>query len=282
VTLGWDVMLPVLAGAALHAGWNASIRRGSDSLLDTALVVAGAAVISALMLAWLPPPAPACWPYLAATAVIHLVYFNLVALAYGVGELSLVYPIMRGAPPLFTALGATLLLGEAPAPGVWAGIALVSGGILFLAAGAGPRPGRGRAPIALALANAAVIVAYTLVDGTGVRLSGQPLSYVAWLNVLSCALTLPAAAAARGRAAAAFAAKHWIKGLLGGAATLGAYGLTLWAMTRAPIGLVAALRETSIVFATIIAAALLKERVAAPRWAAAAAVAAGAAVMKFL
>ncbi len=276
------VMGLVLLGAALHATWNAIIKAGSDTLLDTVLVTCGAAGIAALALPFVPLPGEASWPYLGASMAIHFAYFTLVALAYRSGELSYAYPIMRGSAPPLTALVATATLREPLSPGAWVGIGLISAGILTLT-GDSWRSGRSPlAPAAFGLLNAAVIVAYTLVDGVGVRLAGHAGSYILWLFVLIPVPLLLVTLLARRQAFLAQLRLRWKPGVLGGACTTASYGVALWAMTLAPIALVAALRETSVIFGTVFASLFLKERFGALRYLAAAAVTAGAVAIKLL
>ncbi len=256
-----EVMSIVLFAAALHATWNALVRASADKFHDTVLIVLGAGAGAALMLPFVPVPAPASWPFLAASVVIHVAYFLLVAFAYRVGELSLVYPLMRGSPPAITAVAGALLIDESPALGGWAGVFLISFGVLVLA-GDFWRSARFRAaPMAFALATAAVIVVYTLVDGQGARLSGHAFSYTAWMFLLTAPVLLVTVAAGQRRGMWQRLRRGWRRGLFGGTCTLASYALALWAMTLAPIALVAALRETSVVFAALIAAVFLKESI---------------------
>lgn len=275
-----DVMAVVIFSALLHAGWNALVRASPDKFLASLHVVCGAAAFALLLLPGLPLPAAASWPWLLASGLIHVVYFALVARAYQGATLGLAYPLMRGTAPVLTALAAALLLGETPTPGAWLGITLICGGVLALA-GRAWRSGAGHPAAALAaLANAGVIALYTLVDGQGVRLAGHALSYTAWVFVLSAVFMLAAAAWLRGRTLLQPAPGAWRAVLLGGAGTLAAYSLVLWAMTQAPIATVAALRESSIVFATLIGATFLKEGLGRLRLVSALLVCAGAVVIK--
>jgi drug/metabolite transporter (DMT)-like permease len=272
-------MLAVLAAALLHASWNALAKAASGKAGDVVAVGITAGAIAALALPFLPLPAIASWPQLGASAVIHLAYFKLLEMAYRTGELSVAYPLMRGTPPLVTALGAWALLAEPLSRGGWAAVGVIVAGALALALdGLRARHAKART-LAIVAANIFVIVAYTLVDGSGVRASGNAPSYVAWMFALS-ALALVLARPWLGARAMPQSRGAW--GLLaaGAGCTLGSYGIVLWAMTLAPIGLVAALRETSIVFGTLIAAAFLRERVSRQRWAGVALVAAGAAAMR--
>jgi drug/metabolite transporter (DMT)-like permease len=275
-------MLAVLLGALLHASWNALIRGSTDRTLDTVMVVAGAAVIAAVALPFTPTPSAASWPYLIASGLIHVVYFMLVALSYRHGELSFAYPIMRGSAPVVSAIAAALLLAESPSTGGWLGVLLISGGVMLLA-GDSWRSGafQGRAAI-FALATAASIVVYTLVDGVGARLSGHAAAYTGWVFVLTAVPLVMIFLVRDGASTRAYCRNHWRRGLFGGVCTLGAYGLALWAMTRAPIALVAALRETSVIFGALLAVLLLGERLSRTRWAAIAIVTAGAIAIKLV
>jgi drug/metabolite transporter (DMT)-like permease len=275
-----DVMAMVLLSALLHAGWNALVRASRDKFLASLHVVCGAGAIAALLLPGLPLPAPASWPWLLASALIHVLYFTLVARAYHGAELGFAYPLMRGTAPALTALGAALLLGEPPTPGGWLGITLICGGVLTLAAGAWRNGASHPAAVLAALANAGVIALYTLVDGRGVRLSGHALSYTGWVFLLTAVLMLAYAGRRRGRSLLRPPAGAARTALLGGAGTLVAYSLVLWAMAQAPIALVAALRETSIVFAALIGVLFLRERLGRRRLLAALLVCGGAVVLK--
>jgi len=273
-------MAIVLAAAVMHAGWNALVKSGGDKLVDITLITTGAALVAAPALFIAPPPAPASWPYIAASVVIHCAYFLLAGLTYRHGDLSFAYPLMRGSAPLVTAMVSVALLGEELGAGGWTGVVLLSLGVLALTRDnwrSGHLQGRAAA---FGLANTAVIVVYTLVDGVGVRLAGNAWSYVVWLFFLNAVPLLLVMLVANGSALLPAARRGWRTAFAGGALTLGAYGLVLWAMTQAPIALVAALRETSVIFGVAIASLLLKERFGATRWTAAVLVAAGAAAMK--
>lgn len=275
-----DVMLAVLLGALLHAVWNAMIRGSANRTLDTVLVVAGAGTLMVLMLPFAPLPAPASWPYVIASGAIHVVYFLLVAMSYRHGEMSFVYPIMRGSAPAVSAIAAALLLAEILPSAGWQGVALICGGVMLLAADSWRNGSfHGRAAL-FAFGTAGVIVIYTLVDGIGVRLSGHAASYTGWVFLLT-AIPLLAIFLLRDRAATTrYLQQHWRRGLFGGACTLASYALALWAMTRAPIALVAALRETAVIFGVLIAALVLRERITRIRYLSILIVSAGAVAIK--
>lgn len=275
-----DVMAIVLFSALLHAGWNAVVRASGDKFLASLLVVCGAAGLALLLLPALPAPAPASWPWLLASGLIHVLYFSLVARAYRHADLGIAYPLMRGTAPVLTALAAALLLAEWPAPGGWLGLALICTGVLLLAGPAWRSGAHHPAALRSALGNAGVIALYTLVDGVGVRLSGHALSYTGWVFVLTALFMLGSALLLRRRALWPLPPGAARTALLGGAGTLGAYSLVLWAMTQAPIASVAALRETSIVFATGIGLLFLRERPGRLRVAAVLLVCAGAVALR--
>jgi drug/metabolite transporter (DMT)-like permease len=270
----------VLLGALMHASWNALVKSSDDKLLDITRVTVAAALLGALVLPALPAPAPASWPHLAASALIHCAYFVLVAAAYRSGDLSLAYPVMRGTAPLLTAILAPLVIGETHGATAWVGIAALSFGISLLAREARGAPEHQTRSLLFGLLNALVIVAYTLVDGAGVRRSDAPWSYTAWLFVMNAVPLLFLLRIVRGSRFLDASLRRWGNALLGGALTFGSYGLALWAMTLAPVALVAALRETSVVFGLVLASLLLKERFGATRWGAVLLVASGAAALK--
>ncbi|MEW6690070.1 MAG: DMT family transporter [Pseudomonadota bacterium] len=275
--LSLGVTLAVLGAALAHAAWNALIKSGSDPVLDTALVALAGTVAALGLAAAVPPPAPASWPYMAASVTVHVGYYATLAGAYRAGDLSHGYPIMRGVAPLLVAAATWLWLGEALAAPAWAGVLLICGGVLSLGLAGG---GASRRATAWALANALIIAVYTLADGAGVRASGDALRYVVWLFVF---MGLPfglAVLVLRRGAFLAHAARHWRRGLAGAALSGLSYGIALWAMTRAPIAIVAALRETSVIFAALIGAWLLREGHLRQRLAGAAAVLAGVIALK--
>lgn len=267
----------VLFAALLHASWNAIVKGAPDKLLITILVATSAAAISALALPFLAQPARESWPFLATSAVLQVGYYLLVARAYRGADMSQAYPLMRGTAPLLVAVVSRFWLGEHLSPAAWTGVALICSGVLSLAlAGRGANAQGVRA----ALLNAVVIASYTLVDGAGVRASGEPVAYTLWLNLLSGAPLLVWVLAARWRSFLPYARAHLGLGVIGGAGTLTSYGLALWAMTHAPVAVIAALRETSILFATVIAVVVLKERLSPARITAAGLIAVGAIILR--
>lgn len=257
------VALLVLLSAAMHAGWNFVVKASKDRFLDyTGLAVAGA-VVAAGVLPWLPAPASASWPWLATTTFVHVGYYLLLMRAYQHADLSLAYPLMRGSAPVLVAL-ATPLTGDVLTPGLLAGILLVAAGIALPVWLGIRRGGVERAGLGYGFATALVIALYTVIDGIGARYSGHAVAYTLWLFFLNAWLVLGVALWRRGRAALSHLRRRWLFSLLGSVLTMGSYGIVLWAMTVASIPAVAALRETSVIFAAILGAWLLKERMG--RW----------------
>ena len=253
-----DVALLVLAAALMHAGWNAILKSSESKLLDTVVIVAAAGAIAGLTLPLLPPPLPASWPWLAASVVIHFLYYLVLIGAYRYGDLSHTYPLMRGGAPLLVLIFSPIVLEETASAHSVAGILLVSAGIAVPALHSLIRLGAARAT-AFAAANAAIIAGYTIVDGQGARLSGHAVSYSQWLFFLD-AFAIAAVALGRHRGdVLRYARRRMAPGFAGAVLTNVSYGIVIWAMTRAPVATVAALRETSVIFAAVIGATMLKE-----------------------
>ena len=248
----------VLFAAALHATWNAIVKGSSDKLLTAALVTGSAGVLAVLILPFLEAPAPASWPFILASTVFQICYFRLLALNYQRSEMSLAYPIMRGTAPLIVTLVSVLFLQVDLPPLAGVGIVVICTGVLSMAIS----HGRGNGPsVALALLNACVIAGYTLIDGEGVRRSDAPASYTLWLYVLTGPTLVIWTMVTHRRKFIPYARANWQYGLIGGIGTATSYGLALWAMTMAPVAVVSALRETSILFGVLLSATVLRERV---------------------
>ncbi|WP_159871636.1 MULTISPECIES: DMT family transporter [unclassified Raoultella] len=272
-----NVFCILLFAALLHASWNAIVKASGDKMYAAISVSGSAAVIALLLLPFAPQPTLASVPYLVLSSALQVVYTVLVAKTYQVSDMSQTYPLMRGTAPLLVAVVSVVFLGDRLSPLAWSGIGVICLAILAMAYNGRASSRRG---VVLALINACFIAGYTLVDGTGVRLSGSALGYTLWSFLMNGSCLLGWAMVSRRHEVSRYLRQHWHKGLLGGVSTMGSYGLALWAMTQAPLAVVAALRETSILFGALIAFVLLKERVIPLRIAAACGIAAGAILLR--
>ena len=289
MSLTWPIVLAVLCGALLHASWNALIKSGKDKALDTALVHLLGALVALPFMWWVGPPPPASWPYIAASLVIHIGYYIALVGAYRNGDLGLTYPIMRGFAPLLVALASGAFIGESPSAAAWVGIVGITIGVALVGLA---HPGEAlhhRKALAFAFTNAAIIALYTIVDGRGVRSSVTDdfgaLRYVLTLFVLD-GIAYPLLVWMRRsregrREIVAYARRRWLVAAMGGSASIGSYAIALWAMTRAPIASVAALRETSVLFAAVLGTVLLKERFGVQRALGTSVIVAGVMALRF-
>jgi drug/metabolite transporter (DMT)-like permease len=274
------VLGAVLFGALIHASWNALIKAQPDKFVASALVAVGAGIVALPIMPALPAPPSTAWPYVAASAVIHVAYFILVGFAYRAADLGVAYPLTRGSAPPVTAFFAFLFLGETLGLNGWIAVLAIAVGIVALSADALARGGLTRSTAIGAIANAGVIVVYTLVDGIGARVTGNGVIYGAWMLAATAILLLALMLALRGRSFLALGIRQWPLALGGGALALASYAIALCAMTLAPIGLVAALRETSVLFAAILGAMLFKEPFGPKRWIALVLIVAGIVVLR--
>ncbi|MDO9404050.1 MAG: EamA family transporter [Polaromonas sp.] len=262
LALSWPIFGAVLVGALLHASWNALVKSSTDKAMDTALIhlIGSFIAVPLVMLLGLPPPS--AWPYILASVVIHIAYYIALTGAYKHGDLGLTYPLMRGTAPLLVALSATLTVGEHLSLLAWAGVIGICCGVLTL--GLSRHALESPRAVRFALANAVVIAIYTVVDALGARhavqAGGTALQYIVALFLLD---GWPFALIVLARRSPAvvwpYARMRWPVALGGALASFGSYGIALWAMTRAPVALVAALRETSVLFAALMGSWFLKE-----------------------
>lgn len=269
----------VLLAALMHASWNAVVKSDSDRLVSFGLVMFSGTVLGLIALPFVAPPSLACWPYLVASIVIHNFYYYFLLSAYAHGDLSHVYPIARGLGPLLVAALSGRLIGEALSPVEGMGVVVVSLGITGIAFSRGwPRLLERRATL-YALATGVTIAGYTIADGLGARASGSAIGYIAWLNILEGPWVIAVALWRRGGRMLPYLRQHWWRGAAGGViATLG-YGIAIWALSLGAMAHVAAVRETSVLFAALIGTILLKEAFGARRVLAAAMVVAGLLLM---
>jgi drug/metabolite transporter (DMT)-like permease len=262
------VFLSVLLAAACHAGWNASIKRTLDPLATTVLIAIGAGLVALPIIPLAGWPELASWPWLIASIIIHLFYFAGLIESYRVGDLGQVYPIARGAAPLMTGIITTLFVGENLGFYGWGGIVMLAAGVLLLSLRGGRDLAKlDRAAVGFALFTAVTICAYSVVDGIGARLAGpgKATAYSTVLFVGIAPVVVIYALMRRGAAVLPQMVPFWKIGLGGGALAVISYSIAIWAMTVAPIAIVAALRETSVLFGAIIAVVFLREPLRATR-----------------
>ncbi|MBX8813419.1 EamA family transporter [Pseudochrobactrum algeriensis] len=290
------VVLIVLFGALLHASWNVIVKSGTDKYLNAVLVCGAAGLVALVLIPFLPLPLAPSWPYMIISTVFQVCYLFMVAAAYSNGDMSLAYPLMRGTPPLLVAMAAGPLIGEVLGAGQWLAIGFISCGVLTMALGsrrktaAGALGSRQKATagqntsrtVIIALVNALFIAGYTLVDGIGVRVSGNAISYTLWAFLFNA---IPVVSWGiwkyRGQLVGHIRQRGHLA-MIGGAGTLGSYGLALWAMTMAPVAMVAALRETSILFGMILSLFLLREHISMKRLAGALLIVCGTVLMRLV
>ena len=273
------VLAAVLGAAFLHALWNALIKLGTSkltSMLILTLVQGGMGLLVALTR---PFPDPQVWLWLLASGVFHAAYKLFLAFAYEQGDLSRVYPIARGAAPMVVLVISAVLLPDVIAAWEYIGILVLGSGILLMARGVFSS-GESRRLVPLALGSAMATAGYSLVDGLGARASGDAVAYVGWLFTLDAVFFTPVCIALRGKSVLRASGKVWAIGGLAATASYGAYAIAVWAMTVAPIALVAALRETSILFAVLIGWLVFGERMDKQKAVAAALIVAGVIVTR--
>lgn len=272
------VLLVVLLSALLQTGWNVLLKLRLDPLSALMLVVLGGGAVALPVALWLGPPEPVLWPWMAGSMCAHLAFYGCLVGAYARADLGLVYPVARGGALLMTAAIAILLLHEPVRPIGVAGIALLSASVLIT----GWRS-RGEATqaaaLVLALGSGAAVTAFSLIDGTAGRL-GSPSVYTAWLFVADAVLVALGLMLWKGTTFFAPMRRHWALALVGGAMLFVSYYLCVWAMTRAPISLVAAVRESSVLFSAGFAVWVLHEKLRPERLLAALLVVAGVTLIK--
>ncbi len=269
------VFLWVLGAALLHALWNAMVKNGGDKLTAMVLVVVSNGLMGLVVAMLYPLPGAHIWPWILASGLIRTAYYLALGYAYEHGDLSRVYPIARGAAPLFVLGAGAFVLSDQLSNAQVGGILLLGLGILLMAQGVFAN-GESRRLLPFAIVSAMATAAYSITDGTGARLSGEAVAFVAWALAVTAVLYLLIALMLKGRTVLRADRRQWERGTFAGVASYLAYTMVVWAMTQAPIALVAALRETSILFAVLIGWLLFGERMGWAKAAAAALIIAGA------
>jgi drug/metabolite transporter (DMT)-like permease len=272
------VFLAVIAAAFMHAAWNALVKSGSDRLVGVMSIAAGQGLVATLLLPVVASPRPQAVGWIVVSGALHAAYKLFLMQAYRVGDMGQVYPLARGAAPLLTGAVGVLALGEYLTSLQTVGLCAVGVGVMAMGLRGAAR--FEAAPVALSLATAGFISAYTLVDGHGARINGGALSFIVWMHVVDTALCLAAGYALAGRTLTARLAAQWPTATAGGALSIASYTIATWAMTQAPIALVAALRETSVLFALGISVLILREPALPARLAAGLVIVAGLGLMR--
>lgn len=277
---GSAVPAAVLCAAVLHALWNAMAHRIPDKLVGFTLINLAYTGCAAVMVCLVPLPEAGAWPFILVSAALEVLSQLFLLRAYQLGDFGQMYPIARGTAPLLVAVASVTLLGRPIAAAEMAGVLVISTGLAGLAFADG-WPGRAQLPaLAAAVATGAVIAAYTVVDGTGVHHSRTVIGYIAWLFLCQGPILPLLAFARRGRPLLAQLKPVRGVGLTGGVISLAAYGLVIWAQAHGDLATIAALRETSILIAALIATLLFRERFGRLRLTAGAAVLAGIVVLE--
>jgi drug/metabolite transporter (DMT)-like permease len=272
----WAVFLAILFAALLHASWNALVKTGKDRFAAVLLLALAQGGIAACLIPVFGLPPRAAWPWVLLGSALHTGYKLFLVRAYRDADLSQVYPLARGAAPLIVTIVSALFLAEIPPPVRIAAVLAIAGGIMLMARGGG----LGRTALLWAFGTAAFTASYTMADGVGARIAGSASAFAMTMFAIDGLAMAGCALAARGAGGVVRLLPAWRSGVLAGAMSLGSYWIVIWGFTRAPLAMVAALRETSVLFAMLIGLFLLGERVAPGRWAAAALILLGVVLMR--
>ncbi len=254
------VFAMVVTAALLHAMWNALVKVNADRLVMVAIMMVGQTVVAILALPFVEYPPLASWSFICASTALHTAYFMFLIMAYRYGDLSHVYPIARGSSPLIVAVVSVVLVGEILSRQATISIVLIALGIMSLTLTRGASGFREPKAIFFALTTGVFIAGYTVADGLGARVADSAHSYIFWLNVFNGIPIIAIALYLRRGQIFVQAQASWKIGVFSGIVSLIAYWIVLWAMTLAPMAMVSAVRETSMVFAVLIGVFCLKER----------------------
>jgi drug/metabolite transporter (DMT)-like permease len=276
-----EIVALVLLAAMLNAGWNALVKVSGDRIASMAVVTLFGSLVSALVLPFVQAPGPSSWPLLAVAIVIHTAYHFALPAAYNYGDFGQVYPMARGSAPLLVALGAAIFAGEVLGIVPLLGVIFLAAGVMTLAFDRGTGLGRNPRMVLLALVTGVFIASYTLVDGVGGRQAGSAIGFAVCLTIGDGVLTFLIALVWKARAIGQVARANFASALLAGGMQVGSYWIIIWAMAFAPLGMVSALRETSVLFAALISTFVLKEGFGVWRFVSAGLIACGIALQRF-
>jgi len=271
------IVLPLCA-AVLHATWNAALRSSADRLWFVTVMSFSSTVAAIPLVVMLPPPLKESWGYLSVSALLQVIYSFLLAYAYALGELGLVYPIVRGSVPLLVTVGGFVLAGQRLGGLALLGIVLISAAIVSQAFGSARTE---RKAVTHAIVTALFVAAYVIADALGVRRAGNPQSYAAWIWVIYGALMPAGFLLLRGPITLRLEARDTWKALAGGLLSFGSYGAIIAALALGNVGAISALRETSIVFSALIGRVFLGEALTLRRALVCLAVTAGAVLIGY-
>ncbi|PHM61842.1 DMT family transporter [Xenorhabdus ishibashii] len=254
------LFLFVLGAALLHASWNALVKISADRFLGISIIVFFAGIIATLGLFWVGLPSLSSLPWLIVSAVLHTAYCLFLSRSYATGDLGQVYPIARGCAPLITALFSWVILQEILPPLAMLGVGLIIVGIMLIAFPYGKNSLQlDRKTLIAAITTSVFTAGYTLSDGAGSRASDNALTYILWLFAINGWVMGAIMYFRYWNTAGRLLHQHWKQGILGGLMQLLSYGIVIWAMGHAPIVLIAALRETSVLFAMLLSVVILRE-----------------------
>jgi len=278
--LDTTVFLAVLGAALMHAGWNAIVKVGLDRFSSILLLSIVQGAIALCLLPFFALPLGPAWPWLVGSALLHSGYKLFLIRAYEHGDLSQVYPLARGSAPLIVALVGALFLGEVMTAGKTAAVVAIALGVIVMARGGAGLERLSSTALLYALGTACFTASYTLVDGVGARIAATASGYTLWMFLFDALCLTGIAVGSRGRPALLRLLPSLRGGVIAGALSLGAYWIAIWAFTQAPLALVAALRETSVMFAMLIGVLLLGERAGIWRWVSAGLILTGVVLMR--
>ena len=274
------ILFLALSAALLHASWNALAKSGANPVFNIAAYQLLSSLLCIPFLPFVSMPGPTVWVLIAASTAIHTLYYFSLAQAYRSGDLSAVYPLLRGLAPVLVAVSAWLFAGETLTAGNLLGVLIISVGIMSLTLGRSAQSGLSGRAIFWGCTTAVLIASYTVVDGSGVRAAVDPLSYIVWLFLVESIPVVMIVLATQRTAWFHYIGSHKAQILFGGVASTAAYGMVIYAMSLGAMAVVSSLRETSVIFATLIGAVFLGERFGVRRVIAAVMVTAGVIVMR--
>lgn len=274
-----ELVALVLVSAFLHASWGAVVKASSDRLMAATVGVLVPALICAVLARQVTPPAVPAWPWLLGSAALHQAYYLFLLIAYRYGDLNQVYPIARGGAPLVVAAITVLWLQEPLPPMRAAGMALISGGLFALAVDKRLFTREGAIGVGCAAATALMIGTSTAIDFIGLHQANSTMGYIVWINLMEAVVLVPVALIARRRQLPNLPWRELPRQMIAGIVVAASYAMMLWALSLGAAAPIAALRETSVVFAALIGAVFLREKMGRRRIAAACVVAAGVVVL---